>query len=395
MKIVGIIAEYNPFHLGHRYQLQEIKAQLGEDCAFICCMSGNFVQRGEPALLDKWTRARMALESGADLIVELPTPWAAASAQRFARGAAALLHASGVVDMLAFGSESGDLAALRTVAACLETPPYREALRTALNRGLPFAAARQEAVRACAGSAADCLSGPNDILGVEYLSALRRLNSGIAPLAVLRTGAGHDGGPVGGIASASHIRALLRDGREEEAGRYLPSGVLGLLAGAPAADWRRGERAALARLRTMEEEEFLDLPDCGEGLHRRLMAAAREAGNLAALLERAKTKRYAAARIRRAVLWAYLGLKASAQPETPPCWKVLGFTGRGAAILKRMKETCALPVVVKPASGRDWTGPAGFVLRQEARCTDLYGLLLEQVPPCGREWRESPVRLLD
>ena len=391
MKNVGIVAEYNPFHVGHGILLDKIKAKLEEDCTFICCMSGNFVQRGEPALWDKWQRAQLAVESGVNLVLELPTPWAAAGAQRFARGSVSLLKATGVADVLAFGSECGELAPLEQTAACLETEEFRAALREGLDRGLPFAQARQQAVRHCTGAASAVLSGPNDSLAVEYLAALKELNADMIPLAIRREGAGHDAVPERGTASASAIRALLRAGEGERAAAYLTPAGRAHLSEWEISDWERCERAALARLRVMTEEEFLSLPDCGEGLHRRLMAAVGQGRSLREIASLAKTKRYALARIRRAILWAALGLRADRQPELPPYLKVLAFDERGRALLARMKETAALPVLSRPADGKRWTGAAGDVLRQEARCTDLYDLTLPSVPPCGREWTTPPV----
>lgn len=396
MKIVGIVTEYNPFHLGHQHQMEAIKASLRENCSFVCCMSGNFVQRGEPALIDKWKRTELALRCGADLVIELPTPWAASTAQRFARGAVSLLNATGVVEVIAFGSESADQAALETAAACIDTPLFRQTLRTELNQGAPFAQARQAAVRACVGEdAAACLDRPNDSLAVEYLSALRYLQGSMRPLAILRQGAAHDGAPKGGTASASAIRSLIRQGDWKQAEQFLPEACREPLRQAPLSDMERCSRAVLYRLRSMEEAEFRALPDCGEGLHRRLMAAAREGDSLQAVVALAKTKRYTEARIRRAILWAYLGLRTEEQPVLPPYIKVLGFRETGRDLLRRMKQTASLPVLTKPAHGLRWAGAEGTVLRQEARCTDLFDLTLPALPPCGREWRESPVCLLD
>ena len=186
MNIVGIIAEYNPFHLGHARQIAETRRALG-DCAVVCAMSGHWVQRGECALTDKWTRAGMALRGGADLVLELPTPWATSSAESFARGGVGILAAAGVVDPLSFGSEGGDTAPLYRAAACLDSEEYRTALRRFLDKGLPFAACRQAAVEELLGrEAALCLSRPNDNLAVEYLRALPER---MGALAVRRVGA--------------------------------------------------------------------------------------------------------------------------------------------------------------------------------------------------------------
>ena len=382
METAGIVAEYNPFHRGHAWHIAETRRRLGGDAPVVCVMSGHWVQRGECALADKWLRAALALDRGADLVVELPTPWAMASAEPFARGAVSLLAATGVVDVLSFGSETGELAPLEEAAAALDAPDYPERLRAALGRGLSFPAARQEA----AGAA--CLSAPNNNLGVEYLRSIRALGSTIRPLTVPRQGAGHDGPAAGGYASASELRRLLRAGRGEEAAPYLTAPWSGELA-----DMQHIERAVLARLRTMGEGDWAALPDGGgaEGLPSRLAKAAREAVSLEDFYTRAKTRRYPHARLRRLALAAFLDLRAAERPAAPPYVRVLGLGGRGRALLRRMKDTCPLPVIVKPAQARELDGPARTLFESEARYTDLYGLCFPAPRPCGAEWIHSPV----
>ena len=382
METAGIVAEYNPFHRGHAWHIAETRRRLGGEAPVVCVMSGHWVQRGECALADKWLRAALALDRGADLVVELPTPWAMASAESFARGAVSLLAATGVVDVLSFGSETGELAPLEEAAAALDAPDYPERLRAALGRGLSFPAARQEA----AGAA--CLSAPNNNLGVEYLRSLRALGSTIRPLTVPRQGAGHDGPAAGGFASASELRRLLRAGRGEEAAPYLTAPWSGELA-----DMQHIERAVLSRLRTMGEGDWAALPDGGgaEGLPSRLAKAAREAVSLEDFYTRAKTRRYPHARLRRLALAAFLGLRAAERPAAPPYVRVLGLGGRGRALLRKMKDTCPLPVIVKPAQARELDGPARTLFESEARYTDLYGLCFPAPRPCGAEWIHSPV----
>lgn len=370
MKIVGIVAEYNPFHAGHRHHIDETRRRLGE-CAVAAVMSGNFVQRGACAVTDKWARSRMALEGGADLVVELPTVWAAASAEHFARGGVAILRELGA-QALSFGSESGDGIALAELAACLDSPEFRTALRGFLDRGLPFALCRQRAAAELLGEGrAAVLSSPNDNLGVEYLKAARRMGWAPQVLAVPRVGAGHDGGDHREYPSASHLREEILAGR-----RAMDN---------PAA-LAYNERGVLTRLRQMGPEEFAALPDCGEGLSQRLYQAARQAAGLEELYDLAKTKRYAHARIRRAVLWAALGLTLADRPERPPYLRVLGCNERGRQVLKDLNTD--LPVITKPAHGK------GLALMElEARCTDFFALCRWEAVPCGAEWRNSPVVL--
>ena len=362
MSTAGVVAEYNPFHRGHAWHLERTRAALGPEGAVVCVMSGHWTQGGRCALADKWTRAALALEGGADLVLELPVAWATASAERFARGAVELLAATGVVDTLSFGSEAGDLAPLSRAAACLDSPDYARALAPLLRAGLSFPAARQQAARALIGPAADCLGQPNNSLGVEYLRAVAALGATLGAMTVPRRGAGHHGGEEGGFASATHIRALLAAGEREEAGRLLLPGALEAL-GEDLADMARCQRAVLARLRCMTADDFAALPDAGaaEGLPRRLAVRA------------------------------FLGLEAADLPERPACLRVLGVNERGRGLLARMRESSALPVITKPAHARALGGAVLAQLELEARATDLFALCLPRVRPGGEEWLHGPV----
>lgn len=399
MNIAGITAEYNPFHTGHAYQISALKAQLGPDTSVVAVMSGSWVQQGRPAVTDKWTRARMALNGGADLILELPTVWAAASAESFARGAVELLCRCGVIDTLCFGSETGELAPLLAAAECLDSPDYPEQLRKALEGGASFAAARQAAVEALIGPSGAALASPNNNLGVEYLRALRSLHSNIKPVTIRREGAAHNSlDRTGeGFRSATQLRQHLARGEWEAVRPYVPAGNLDILQSAPLADPRLGERAVLACLRKMTAEDWARLPDAGagEGLPQRLERAGRQCQSLDDFFTQAKTRRYAMARLRRMALWAFLGLTAADVPAEPPYLRVLGFNARGREVLKRMKTTAQLPILTKPAHARELDGPGRRLFELEARCTDLYGLFLPQLPPPGQEWTRGPVMDID
>ena len=399
MNIAGITAEYNPFHTGHAYQISALKAQLGPDTSVVAVMSGSWVQQGRPAVTDKWTRARMALNGGADLILELPTVWAAASAESFARGAVELLCRCGVIDTLCFGSETGELAPLLAAAECLDSPDYPEQLRKALEGGASFAAARQAAVEALIGPAGAALASPNNNLGVEYLRALRSLHSNIKPVTIRREGAAHNSlDRTGeGFRSATQLRQHLARGEWEAVRPYVPAGNLDILQSAPLADPRLGERAVLACLRKMTAEDWAKLPDAGagEGLPQRLERAGRQCRSLDDFFTLAKTRRYAMARLRRMALWAFLGLTAADVPAEPPSLRVLGFNARGRDVLKQMKTTAQLPILTKPAHARELDGPGRRLFELEAQCTDLYGLFLPQLPPPGQEWTRGPIINID
>lgn len=259
MNAIGIICEYNPFHLGHARMLEGLRRQY--DAPLVCAMSGNFVQRGDAAVAHKHARGEMAVRCGADLVLELPTPWAMASAERFADGGVELLTSTGVVSHLAFGSECGDLTALQAAEAALSRPELMPRIRQLLAQGMAYAPARQQAAEEL-GAPLQMLSRPNDILAIEYLKALRRQKAPMEPLAVQRQGAGHDGAPSGDTASASYLRTLLRSGRTNEALSYLPAPAAQVLRrelalGQAPADLSYCQRAILARLRQLREEDFL------------------------------------------------------------------------------------------------------------------------------------------
>ena len=388
MTAAGIVAEYNPFHSGHAHHVKRTKELLGETCPVVCVMSGHWVQRGDCALADKWTRAAAALAGGVDLVLELPTVWACASAESFARGAVELLRATGVVDTLSFGSECADLSVLRRAASCLDGAGYTKLLRERVTRGLPFPVARQQAVERLAGpETAACLSRPNANLGIEYL---RALPPGMDAVLIPRAGVDHDGGASGGFASASHLRALLRAGQPAEAAPYLTQPWHG-----PFADLSSIERAILTKVRTLTRADWAALPDSGdaEGLPDRLVKAAAEAVAPSEFLARAKTKRYTLARLRRLLIWAFLGLTAADRPPHPLYLRVLGCSSRGQGLLARMRTSAALPVLTKPAHARSLPDAARQLFMLESRSTDLYSLCFPEVLPCGREWTTGPVVL--
>ena len=396
LAVAGIIAEYNPFHLGHAHQLEETRRAMGAGSGVVCVMSGNYVQRGECAILDKWSRARAALLGGADLVLDLPTPWAAASAERFARGAVELLAATGIVDTLSFGSEAGVLADLWAAARCLSGGEYQAALKGELAKGISFPAARERAARTVIGPAADCLATPNNNLAVEYL---RELPPHMSAMTVRRVGAAHDGETAGGFASASVIRAMLRAGDGAARG-YLPAGTAAELEraveeGRAPAGLHHCERAVLARLRSMSEADFAALPDSGEaeGLPARLARAAATALSLEEFYTGAKTKRYAHARIRRLALWAFLGLTEADRPRHVPYLRVLGLNERGKALLREMKKRATLPILTKPAHAKTLEGEGLALFHRESGYTDLYALCTPQPRSCGLEWTTGPVVL--
>ena len=400
MQVAGIIAEYNPLHCGHLYLMEQVRSQLGGDTAILCVMSGNFVQRGDFALLRKHARAEAAVRSGADLVLELPLPWAVSSAERFAVGGVETLLATGVLTHLAFGSESGDVCALQRVAAVLNSRAFSTALRDQLRAGDSFAAARQRVVAALLSQEdARLLESPNNILGVEYLRCLLSRGTEVQPLTVSRRGTAHDGQlREGEFPSASAIRGLFAEGKRDAAFSLLPKPMAAIFrreeaAGRAPVFFQNCQRAILARLRQMEEVDFFRLDEGREGLCNRLYAASRTAASVEDVLSAAKTKRYALSRLRRMVLWAYLGLAPGDVPEAVPYLRVLAANGTGRAVLRKMQKAASVPVLTKPAGIRRLPASAKELFQVEARATDLYTLAYPDLSSSlgGMEWREGPV----
>lgn len=396
MRVAGIICEYHPLHLGHAWMMDEVRRQGAE--AIVCAMSGNFVQRGEAAIVDKLARAGMAVRCGADLVLELPTPWAAATAEKFALGGVMLLEKTGVVTALAFGSECGNADALRHLAAALDTAEYEENLRALLAGGESFAVCRQKAAAQLVGEdAAALLANPNNNLGVEYCRALHKRHSAMGVMTVPRIGAGHDGAPVKGVASASHIRTLLLEGKTEQALSYMPPAAADVLrreleAGRAPAALQNCERAVLGKLRAMQEEDFKRLDGGDEGLYHRFYQAVRTTVGMEELLDDAKTKRYSHARLRRMMLSAWLDLPPA--PEEVPYLRVLAANKTGRKLLRQMRDKGA-PVLTKAADVTALGHEAEAFFRAEALRTDLYTLTFPDLSQsgCGRDWRTTPVML--
>ena len=271
MRTAGIISEYNPFHRGHAWQIGELRRRLGAETAVVCAMSGSFVQRGDFAVMRTHARAEAAVRGGADLVLELPLPWAIASAEGFAAGGVGVLAATGAVDTLVFGSECGDTETLKAVAAALESESFAAYLRQGLQEGVSFAAAREAAARKLLGERAAVLAQPNDILGVEYCKAIARQAAALMPLALPRRGVGHDGGTAEGFASASHIRELLINGACADEFLTPESAAIcarECAAGRAPVTMANAERAILARLRAMREEDFTPFDGGGEARQR-------------------------------------------------------------------------------------------------------------------------------
>lgn len=397
MTVAVIAAEYNPFHNGHAYQIAETRAAGATH--IVAIMSGNFTQRGTPAAIEKRARVRSALAGGADLIIELPLPYAMATAQRFAFGVANIAESMGCVDVLSFGSESGFLSILQAAAHAVDNPAVCERMNELLATGITFARARQTAVsEICGDEIAETLGTPNDLLAVEYIRQLELIGSSITPFAVTRIGVGHDEKKSRGeIASASFLRALMRSGGANALNGFMPNCSLmevknAVSNGLAPFDSDKLETMMLGVLRRMTTDELMRLPDISEGIENRVYAAIRQACTMDEVYSFAKSKRYTAARIRRVIMSAFLGLEDRLGQQPPPYIRVLGFNAKGREVLAAMKNTAKLPVSDSIAFLSKVNSRCAEMVEMEARATDLYMLGLPNIRPCGFDFTAESVR---
>ena len=373
MKTVGIICEYNPLHLGHRKQIRRIREEFGAETVIICAMSGNFVQRGAPAILDKTYRAKAAILSGADLVLELPVTGALSSAEGFA--AAGVAQLSPLCDILCFGAETADKERLLQTAKALLSEEFPPLLKEHLQAGVSFPSARQAAL-AQLGLGDAPLASPNDILAVEYCKAILSQRSTMEPFPIHREGSYHAEVADGENPSATAVRNLMLYSHNWRS--CVPRAVRDVFQDAPLHSTAAGERAILSRLRTMTDEEFEALPYGSEGLWRKLMYACRSENTLEDIVTAVKSKRYTRTRIDRMVMCAVLGITARDLSTPVPYVRVLAFNDRGREVLKQAKNQGCYLNAGERADHPYW--------ELEKRCGDLYGLFrTEGTSPPGME----------
>jgi len=367
LKTVGIICEYNPLHLGHQKQIGEIRRLWGPDCAVVCLMSGNFVQRGAPAILDKSLRAKAALQCGADLVLELPIEYALSSAEGFAAGGVSILGS--FCDGLCFGAETADARQLLDAAKALLREEFPPLLKAQLETGKSFPAARQAAL-AQMGIGAAILETPNNILAVEYCKAILSQGCAMMPLPIHRGGSYHDEAPDEENPSATSIRKLMLNAGDFKS--LVPGCAGEIFAEAPLHTLEAGERAILSRLRTITDAEFEALPYGSEGLWRKFMHACREQATLEDIIAATKSKRYTRTRIDRMVMCAFLGLTEADLAAPVPYVRVLALNDRGRNVLKEARKTGTFLNAGEPS-----LTPYG---EKERIIGDLYGLFCVSGP---------------
>ena len=386
MNVSGIIAEFNPLHKGHEYLIKTAK----EEGPVVVVISGNFVQRGDVAIAEKRIRTKMALQSGADLVLELPVLWSMSTAQNFALGGVSVLGYAGC-DRLIFGSECGDIEKLQKTADILLSPEFSLQLEKLSHKKETFAKLRQEAAEICEVPKG-ILQNPNNNLAIEYILAARKNKIPFDFSTVKRVGAMHDSFCEAEFVSASLLREKLKQNDFDFCKKYMPKSSLELLNKSNIADIARIERAILALLRTRTIEELQKLPDLSEGVENKLFEALRVAEDLDMLYNEIKVKRYTLARVRRLVLSAFLGADNQFFMKPPPYIRVLGFNKTGEQLLKTKLKNSPVPVVTTVAEIKRLNADSQKVFAVETRATDLYSLSLPQVLPCGLEYTSKIIK---
>ena len=382
MKVAAIICEYNPFHNGHARQFELTRRALGEDTIIVCLMSGNYVQRGAPAIFDKMCRAEAALACGADLVLENPVTNVLRSAEGYAAGGVQVLTQLGGIDYLSFGTETGTAEQLLQMAAFLDSEAFSAALRPHLDAGESFAAAREKAAEDL-GADVSLLRTPNAILGIEYCKAILRQSSALEPLTIERKGDYHATEVEHQNPSATSIR--LKMTRQEAWLAAVPEAAGLCYEGRSIHTLQQAEQAVLAVLRSMPREAYERLPHGSEGLWSRFFRASREEPSLEKLAEAVKSKRYARTRIDRMILCAYLGITREMLEESAPYVRVLGFRPTAQKLLRAMHDDGAIPLI--HAGER---APDRAYEELEIRCADLFTFFAGR-PEYGILQKERPV----
>ena len=388
MKVAAIISEYNPFHLGHKYQIDMLREKLGEDTAVIAIMSGNYTQRGELAICDKTIRARSAVDCGVNLVLELPFPFSMSSAEFFAKSGVKIASEIGVVDYLVFGSESGDIRELSDIASIMSSTEYSMILDDMIasqeykEYGYPELC--EIALTRLYGKAlSKGLLSPNNILAIEYIKALSALGSSIIPYTVKRIGAGYNDliNPMTDFQSASAIREELLQ-NNISALDYVPKNANAVYhsaieEGKMPSDSTLLDKAVISSLRLNSPSSGADIHDAAGGLYNRLCDISADATSISMLTAEAETKKYTKARIRRAIWNTYFGVTSSDVRSLPAYTQVLAMDDIGRALLKAIKKTSDFPVITKPSSYKDY--PDNVVRQKELsnRADSIYGLTLK------------------
>ena len=388
MSLVGIIAEFNPLHNGHKYLISEAK-KYGKVAVVI---SGNFVQRGDTAVYEKRVRAKAALMCGADIAAELPVCYSMSTAQNFALGGVSMLNALGC-DTIMFGSECGDIDTLLKTADILKSQKFKELLPQNLQNGVTFAAARQKTAEEC-GAPKGILEGANNNLAIEYIIAAEEINPHIGFKTVKRQGAEHDSIDFcDEFASAGALREEIKNRNFTNIKNYVPGEAYEIFKQADFSDINRLERAIISALRSKQKDDFKNLPDLSEGVENKIYSAVQISKTLDELYGNIKVKRYTLARVRRLVLYAFLNIDNSQFLKAPPYLRVLGFSKDGEQILRKNTPESPIPIVMRATEIENLGDNAKRMFATENRATDIYALSLNTPFDCGLEYTAKLIKI--
>lgn len=382
----AVICEYNPFHNGHKYQLDKIKEISANPITAV--MSGSFTQRGDIAVADKFTRAETAVKNGADLVIELPTVYACSSAQNFAAAGVSIARSLGCCENLFFSTEENEPELLIRAAELFEDKKFNSLVKSAMDDGMYYPKAVEYAFRETAPELAEVVTKPNNILALEYLKSLK--GTGIEPIIIKREGVSHDSGDIkDGFSSASNIRKLILNGRDY--GDLVPENSPKIN---HPADIKNLEKAILYKLRTMSVDELENLPDVSEGLQNRIYSSIRNYNSLKEIISDIKTKRYTHARLRRIIISALLNITKDDLKEPVPYLRVLAFNERGAELLGEIKKSGTLPIITNVADGYKKLGDkAKRIFDIDLRASDIYSLATDEIKKCGEDFT-NPISLV-
>ena len=387
-KVLGIVCEYNPFHNGHLYHLEQSKRMTGSNYT-VAVMSGNFTQRGSTSLIDKWSKAEAAINCGVDLVIELPVLYATSSAENFAEGAVKILDSLKVVDYISFGAETSDTDVLTTFADILYKEPkkYKTLLSHELGKGLSYPKARENALLMYLNDIrkyVNVLSSPNNILGIEYIKALKKYKSNIMPISIARFESGyHDTGYTSNIASATAVRNIVKNGGFDILKRLLPAPSYGILMnnikqGHIVPDLSVFEKQIIYNLRKMDVTEIAELPDVSEGLEFAIKKAANSCNSIVEFLNIIKSKRYTSTRIQRILLYSLLGITKkdmALSRKQYPYIRVLGLNNRGKFLISEIaKANPKLEIItsVKRFVDTNSNKNLKLMLEKDIWATDVY-----------------------
>lgn len=391
MSVIGIVCEFNPFHKGHKYLIDTVKK---DGDTVVCVMSGNFVQRGEPAQFEKETRVKAALLNGADIVLELPFVYATASAEIFAYNAVKILSDFGC-EKLAFGTENADIAKLNEAVEIFNNKNFDNKIKKYLEEGISYPAARQ-----CAFDEYNIdfdISTPNNILALEYVKAIKKLNSNMTPVPVTRIGAGYnDTKSVDGIASATHIRQLMSNG--EDFSQFIPENTVELynkeIKNGNFVSNEKYNLAALALLRSKINEDARGIANMAEGLENRIKSAIKESTSLEEVYDKVKTKRFTHSRIRRAVLSLTLGVTADDLKIPTPYCRLVGFNVNSAETMGKLAASSKLPFVASYSDILNLkSADAEKIFELENEAGNFYSLIMQKTSECSKEMTFTPVKM--